>query len=104
MLGWMDVIEVHPAGIFTPPPADISPRDKYEHPLFGWLQLLNLGYRIPAVVNTDAHYNFHGSGWVRNYLASPTDDPSQLSVAEIIHAAEHGHSFLTTGPFLEATL
>ena len=27
--------------------------------------------RIPGVVNTDAHYNFHGSGWISVPEASP---------------------------------
>ncbi|MEZ6136432.1 MAG: CehA/McbA family metallohydrolase [Pirellulaceae bacterium] len=105
MLGWMDVIEVHPPqGIFTPPPADVSPKDKYNNPIFFWMQLLNLGYRIPGVVNTDAHYNYHGSGWLRNYLASSHDDPSAIDLDEMIHAAEHGHVIMTTGPFLDAAI
>lgn len=103
MLGWMDVIEVHPPqGIFTPPPADIAPKDKFGNRIFGWLQLLNLGYRIPGVINTDAHYNFHGSGWHRNYLVSSTDEPSRVNIDEMIHASEHGHLIMTTGPFLQA--
>jgi hypothetical protein len=103
MLGWMDVIEVHPPErIFDFPKPDISPKDKYSNPIFYWLQLLNLGYRIPGVVNTDAHYNFHGSGWLRNYMECSTDDPAKIDIAEMIHAAEHGHMIMTTGPFLEA--
>lgn len=105
MLGWMDVIEVHPPqGIFTPPPADIAASDKQSNRIFCWLQLLNLGYRIPGVVNTDAHYNFHGSGWLRNYLQCSTDDPASIKVEEMIHASEHGHMVMTTGPFLETEL
>ncbi|MDP6359418.1 MAG: hypothetical protein QF473_30135, partial [Planctomycetota bacterium] len=30
-----------------------------------WLRMLNLGYRIPAVVNSHAEDNFHGNGGVR---------------------------------------
>ncbi len=105
MLGWMDVIEIHPPqAIFTPPPANIAAKDKQENPIFCWLQLLNLGYRITGVVNTDAHYNFHGSGWLRNYLHCSTDDPASISVEEMIHASEHGHVVMTTGPFLETEL
>ncbi len=103
MLGWMDVIEVHPPqAIFTPPPADVAPKDKYSNPMFFWMRLINLGYRISGVVNTDAHYNFHGSGWLRNYMQSSTDDPAKISIEEMIHSAEHGHMIMTTGPFLEA--
>ncbi len=105
MLGWMDVIEVHPPQlIFSVPAADVSPTDKFDNRIFGWLQLLNLGYRIPGVVNTDSHYNFHGSGWLRNYLASSSDDPAEISIEEMIHASEHGHLIMTTGPFLETEL
>ena len=43
MLGWMDVIEVHPPeGIFTPPPLNFAPQEKKQNPIFYWLQLLNL--------------------------------------------------------------
>ncbi len=105
MLGWMDVIEVHPPeGIFASPTPDVSPKDKFDHPIFGWLQLLNLGYRITGVVNTDAHYNFHGSGWLRNYLRSSTDAPAEISVDEMIASAEGGQVVMTTGPFLEAEM
>lgn len=103
MLGWMDVIEVHPPqGIFTPPDASVSPNDKRKNPIFFWMQLLNLGYRIPGVVNTDAHYNFHGSGWYRNYLVSSADEPENIETAEMIHSSEHGHMVMTSGPFLQA--
>jgi hypothetical protein len=103
MLGWMDVIEVHPPElIFSTPAADVTPQNKSANRIFYWLQLLNLGYRIPGVVNTDAHYNFHGSGWLRNYLQSSADEPAEISLDEMIHACEHGHLSMTTGPFLEA--
>ncbi len=105
MLGWMDVIEVHPPeGIFATPAASDAPDDKRKNPIFYWMQLLNLGYRITGVVNTDAHYNFHGSGWLRNYLESASDEPASISVEDMIHSAEHGHLVMTTGPFLETKL
>lgn len=103
MLGWMDVIEVHPpAGIFDFPKLGTAPKDSQLNPIFHWLQLLNLGYRIPGVVNTDAHYNFHGSGWLRNYMECSTDNPVEIQIDEMIHAAEHGHMIMTSGPFLES--
>jgi len=102
MLGFVDVIEVHPLEeIFTPPAPDFDPRRR-EHTVFRWLQMLNLGYRVPGVVNTDAHYNFHGSGFLRNYLASPSDDPAKIQVADVIRASEAGRVVMTSGPFLEA--
>ena len=62
---------------------------------------MNLGYRLPAVVNTDAHWNFHGSGFLRNYVKSPTDDPAKAKVPELVHTCEHGNIIMTNGPFLE---
>jgi len=56
------------------------------------------------VVNTDAHYNLHGSGWLRNWIACPTDDPARIQVLDIVHAAEHGHIVMSTGPFLQVDL
>lgn len=99
MLGFMDVIEVHPpAGIFTPAPAD---KDSKPSRMFCWMQLHNLGYRLPGVVNTDAHYNEHGSGWLRNYILSSADNPAEVSLSEIIEHTEAGHIVMSNGPFLE---
>jgi hypothetical protein len=72
--------------------------------MYHWMQMLNLGYRIPGVVNTDAHYNFHESGWLRNYLESKTDDPAQIDTMDMVHAAERGSIVMTTGPFLEVQM
>lgn len=101
MLAFMDVVEVHPPeSIFAGPKQEDAERS---NTMFRWLQLLNLGYRIPGVVNTDAHYNYHGSGWLRNYLRSNTDDPAAVSTMEMVAAAEQGHVVMTNGPFLEVT-
>lgn len=96
----IDVVEVHPPHeIFREP---LLGKDKTENnTIFNWLQLLNQGHRIPGVVNTDAHYNIHGSGWLRIYLESPTDDPAKLTTDDVVHAAEHGHIVMTNGPYLE---
>jgi hypothetical protein len=56
------------------------------------------------VVNTDAHYNFHGSGWLRNYVKSPTDDPSRIETLDVVRACERGNIVMTTGPFLEVSM
>ncbi len=101
MLEFMDVVEVHPPeAIFE----DLeTSKDKYPrgNTIFHWLQLLNQGYRIAGVVNTDAHYNRHGSGWLRNYVASSTDDPSQIDTMEMVRNSTAGRSVMSTGPFLE---
>lgn len=102
-LPYMDVIEVHPLDtIFQPPKIKVK-NETRNNTVLNWLQLLNQGRRIPGVVNTDAHYNFHGSGFLRIYLRSPTDDPSAIKTLDVVHAAEQGHVLMTTGPFLEVT-
>ncbi len=104
MLGFVDCVEVHPPHeIFLAPPQSIDPR-KPTSPIFVWMQMLNLGYRVPGVVNTDAHYAFHGSGFLRNYLASPTDDPAAIEISDMVQTAERGRMVMTNGPFLEARL
>ncbi len=97
----MDVIEVHPPHMIFQPPVVRSGGKTRNNTIVNWLQLLNQGYRIPGVVNTDAHYNFHGSGWLRIYLESPTDDPAKVQTLDMVHAAEHGHMLMTSGPYLE---
>jgi hypothetical protein len=101
MLGFMDVVEVHPPeGIFNPPQQlDLGKGPR--NPIFHWMQMLNIGYRIPGVVNTDAHYNFHGSGGLRNYIKSATDDPAKIDTMEMVRQSEAGHITMTNGPFLE---
>jgi hypothetical protein len=104
MFGHMDVIEVHPLDpIFAGPTVKVAGKEQ-NNTIFNWLQLLNEGRRIPGVVNTDAHYNYHGSGWLRNYLKSPTDDPAAIRTLDVVHSAERGHVVMTTGPFLEVEL
>ena len=104
MLGFVDVVEIHPPHtIFTPPQKDAA-GNVVRNTIFNWLQMLNLGYRIPGVINTDAHYNFHGSGGFRNYIKSSTDDPAQVDTMEMVHNSEKGHLIVSTGPFLEVGL
>lgn len=104
MFGRIDVIEVHPPyWIFSGPTVEAGGQ-VHNNTIVNWLQLLNQGRRIPGVVNTDAHENFHGSGWLRNYVKSPTDDPSQVKTLDVVHEAERGHLVMTNGPFLEVRL
>jgi len=99
MFGIMDVIEVHPPHkILSHPDPGGSNR------IFNWLQMLNLGYRVPGVVNTDAHYNFHGSGFLRNYVKCPSDEPAKIKTMDIVRAAECGNLIMTNGPYLEVQL
>ena len=104
MHGKIDVIEVHPLESVFHRAVRENGRRQENNTIINWLQLLNNGYRIPGVVNTDAHYNFHGSGWLRNYVKSPTDDPAQVKTLDVVHAAERGNLVMTSGPFLEVKL
>ncbi|MGI9471665.1 MAG: CehA/McbA family metallohydrolase [Rubripirellula sp.] len=104
MLQWTDVVEVHPLEtLFQDIAADPPEVKRMRIPLFQWLQLLNQGHRIPGVINTDSHYNHHGSGWRRNWFASSTDDPAKISTEEMIRQIESGHIIMSTGPFLSVS-
>ncbi len=74
------------------------------NPVFNWLQLLNQGFRLPGVANTDAHYCFHQSGTVRNYVRSSTDDPAQVEEMAVVRAAKRGRIVMTNGPYLDISL
>jgi hypothetical protein len=67
------------------------------------MQMLNLGYRLPGVCNTDSHQNYHESGFYRNFIRSSTDDPAKVDVMEMVHNSEAGKVVVTTGPFLSVT-
>ena len=103
--GFIDAIEVHPpVRILSPAIYQDSEGRSVNNRMFNWLQLLNQGFRIPGVVNTDAHYNFHGSDFLRNYLKSPTDDPAKIKTMDMVRAAERGNVIMTNGPYLEVNL
>jgi len=100
---FMDVMEIHPVDHAL----DLTPYIKYpdgrgfHNTVFRWLQLLNQGYRIYDTINTDSHYNLHGSGWARNWIQSATDEPSEIKYMDMVHAAEQGRLVMSSGPFLE---
>ena len=102
MFHFADIMEVHPPELIFPElAANHAEGGSDGSRIQNWLQMLNLGYRIPGVVNTDAHYTFHGSGWLRNYIKSSTDDPGEADLMEICHALERGQIVMTSGPFME---
>ena len=104
MFAFMDVIEIHaPHGILRRPKSLKDANSRTDR-AFHWLQLLNLGYRVPGVINTDAHYNFHGSGWYRNFVHSSTDDPAQIDTMEMVKQSEAGHIIMSNGPFLRVQM
>lgn len=69
-----------------------------------WLQLLNQGRRLTGVVNTDAHYNYHGSGWLRNWIQVPKDEPAECALDDIIESVKVGKVVMSNGPMLELTV
>lgn len=104
MLRWTDVVEVHPLEtIFRDIPSKSSSGPRKKIAMLQWLQLLNQGHRTPGVINTDSHYNHHGSGWRRNWFACSTDDPSKISTDEMVREIEAGHIVMSNGPFLSVS-
>ncbi|MFV0445543.1 MAG: CehA/McbA family metallohydrolase, partial [Planctomycetaceae bacterium] len=99
--GFMDAIEVHPIDAAWKLRQTSTVPKEWSNRIFHWLQLINQGHRIPGVVNTDSHYNLHGSGGLRNWLESPTDRPGDVKVMDMVHAVEHGHIIMSNGPFLK---
>jgi hypothetical protein len=66
-----------------------------------WFLLLNLGYRITALGNSDSHdATDNESGCARNYVASTTDDPAFIDSAEIAQAIRDHAIVVSTGPFV----
>ncbi|MEI7701788.1 MAG: CehA/McbA family metallohydrolase [Planctomycetia bacterium] len=103
--GLINVMEIHPIDkLLNPNRFDIRGGKPVEnHTAFNWMQLLNQGFRIYGVVNTDAHYNFHGSGGLRIWIKSDTDEPAKIQSDEMRDAARNGNIVMSNGPFLEAT-
>ncbi|MCG6158055.1 CehA/McbA family metallohydrolase [Rubinisphaera margarita] len=99
---YIDCIEIHPPSAVLKIPADLdgSTAIPNSNRVFNWLQLLNQGYRFTGVVNTDAHYNFHGSGGLRNWVKCSTDVPSEIKTDEIVEQVTRGCVIMSNGPFL----
>ncbi|MBN2799842.1 MAG: CehA/McbA family metallohydrolase [Deltaproteobacteria bacterium] len=70
-----------------------------------WFTLLNLGYRITGVGSSDSH-SATGieSGCPRNYIASDTDSPAELSGQDLADAVKEHRVMVTYGPFLQLTV
>jgi hypothetical protein len=99
---FMDVVEIHPIeDALHLSPTVTRGKGTAHNTVFNWLQLLNQGFRIYGVVNTDAHYNYHGSGFLRNWIQSSTDNPAKIDHMEMVHAAEQGRLIMSNGPYLE---
>jgi hypothetical protein len=103
-LEYTDVIEVWAPTILKMKPTLRFKGNDINDRVFNWLQLLNQGYRLPGVANTDAHHCFHDSGVIRNWVKSPTDDPAQIKELDVVRASRKGEVIMSSGPFLEVSL
>jgi hypothetical protein len=105
MLDYMDIIEVHPPEmIFLSDEETAALKDPDSNSIRPWLQVIRSGRRIPGVVNTDAHYNWHGSGSLRNWIRCSTDDPAEIKTGEMVARLERGEVIMSTGPFMRVQL
>ena len=68
-----------------------------------WMSFLNLGHRITAVSNTDAH-NYEIVGCPRNYFVSSTDLPAHFVEADLVNAIKQGRVLTSTGAFARVTV
>lgn len=105
MLDFMDVMEVHPPELIFMTREEIKQMKRPgTNRILPWMDLLKSGRRIPGVVNTDAHYNWNGSGWLRNWIRSSTDLPEEIQTAEMVDRLEKGQVIMSTGPFMTVKL
>jgi len=66
-----------------------------------WFTLLNLGYRITALGNSDTHgKTTTESGCPRNYIQAETDDPAFFDEVSLAEAVREGRVITTYGPFI----
>ena len=70
-----------------------------------WLAFLDAGHRVAATGNSDTHHlTFNLGGFPRNYVALADAPIAQLSPVAVAAAVKAGHSYLTTGPIVDATI
>ena len=77
----------------------ISP--EYPGPLDDWFTLLNLGYRITALGNSDTHSKTSTeAGCPRNFVQVGFDDPAALTADVVAEAVREGRVVASYGPFI----
>jgi hypothetical protein len=70
-------------------------------PLDDWFTMLNLGYRITALGNSDTHSKTKTeAGCPRNYVQVDTDDPAAVTAAMVAEAVREGRVVASYGPFI----
>ncbi len=68
--------------------------------LLDWFTLLNLGHRVTITGNSDSHRISSLPGWPRNYIASSTDNPGEISVEEIMQSVLDQKVVVSAGAFV----
>ncbi len=66
-----------------------------------WFALLNQGYRVVGVGNSDTHNLSSPAGFPRNYLPAPSDAPAELTERQIIDGIKSGDSVISASAWLE---
>ncbi len=67
-----------------------------------WFNMLNYGYRVTAVGNSDSHgLTSVEAGCPRNYIRSHTDEPGFVDPMNIVDSLKTQKVMTTYGPFLE---
>ncbi len=67
-----------------------------------WFTLLNLGYRITAIGNSDTHGTSSiEAGCPRNFVVSSTDEPAYIDDQEVADAVKAHKVIASYGPFVQ---
>jgi hypothetical protein len=77
----------------------------HEANLGDWFNLLNQGHIKAATADSDTHSTaIVQAGGPRNFVASSSDDPSELNDAELAASVRQGRLFGTNAPFLRVSI
>ena len=78
---------------------------EYPGPLDDWFTLLNLGYRITALGNSDTHSKTGTeAGCPRNFVQLGLDDPEAITPEAVAEAVREGRVVASYGPFIRAAI
>lgn len=82
-----------------------SDRKTLDAVIADWQQFLDSGKRVAATGNSDSHHmTFNLGGYPRNYVRVDDGPLSKLDPSAVAAAVKAGHSYLTTGPIVDATI